>query len=278
MLCHFNIQIVLFALYIQSGLSLPFEPPFGILVARQPLQANTVLEPLNATTQPWKRADGGFPCFVRNFLCCWTCCPPDSPPPRPIELRPNPSTNNPAWTCTGEVPSLDELRYHAIRLRDIEVKTSIFYTKLVKGRAVEAAACWFDEYEEGVKRGDMAHFNNILDDDYYFAVASAIKKMPNADRNIDRFQKLLSQAFAETSSGRVFVFMPSDSDVAGSAYDDMNVWKNWEYPALTRNVRVEEIRRVDPRVDQQSQQAWRKGDGPSEREPTGTNWPPGLAD
>jgi len=51
-----------------------------------------------------------------------------------------------------------------------------------------------------------AMFDNIVDERWLTAEGVALR----TPGNIDAFQKLLSQALAEVSAGRMYIFMPSD--------------------------------------------------------------------
>ncbi|KAF4555651.1 Hypothetical protein D9617_2g056140 [Elsinoe fawcettii] len=275
-------RLLALLLLVITALALPLEPsplasqPFGVTTYHYTKSVQDTGEARNSqnlTHEPWKRADGGFRCFVANYLCCWTCCPPSTPAPQPS--TPGEPQSDPAWTCTGEVPTLDEMKFHAVRLGLVQSKTSVFYTDMGGDGAIKQAKCWFSEHDEGIAPTDIAHFNNVFNDYYFMKVGSAIAKKQGW-LGTTRFQKLMSQAFAEMSSGKVFVFMPQGKDHTGADYDEKNTWKNWEYPALTRNEKVIEIRRVDPRVDVRSEQVWQKANGPSSREPLGRNWPVGI--
>ncbi len=60
----------------------------------------------------------------------------------------------------------------------------------------------------------------------------------------DPFLKNLAQAFAETSKGDVYVFIPQGR-LPGNQWDMASAWGGWEYPALIANDDVSRILRVD---------------------------------
>lgn len=60
----------------------------------------------------------------------------------------------------------------------------------------------------------------------------------------DPFLKNLAQAFAETSKGDVYVFIPN-GQLPGNQWNQDSAWGGWEYPALTANTDVQRILRVD---------------------------------
>ena len=96
----------------------------------------------------------------------------------------------------------------------------------------------------------------------------------------DPFLKNLSQAFAETSKGDVYVFIPQ-GQLPGNQWDLSSAWGGWEYPALTANADVERILRVDLDVSDYDNPTgtpvviWdrAKGDGKANYEPKGIRGP-----
>lgn len=167
------------------------------------------------------------------------------------------------------------------------------------------AKCWSKTHQEvGVSVGEnegedeeedgFTYFANAMDEKYFDAAANAMEQKlgplgpVERHRNAERFQKLFSQALAASSVGTVYVMLPWWVDPTDAWFLVDNTWRQWEYPALTRNSRVTSIMRVDPRDDDQRRdekgvvqdggpiEIWRKGNPPSPKEPRGTNWPTEL--
>lgn len=101
----------------------------------------------------------------------------------------------------------------------------------------------------------------------------------------DPFLKNLAQAFAETSKGDVYVFIPQGR-LPGNQWDMDSAWGGWEYPALTANEEVSRILRVDldvtdpndPKGTPQVIFDRSKGDGAANYSPKGTRGPSLPAD
>ena len=140
--------------------------------------------------------------------------------------------------------------------------------------SIEQAKCWFKSHLiEQVDPDSIAYFNNIISQLYLDTVGSAILAN-RGNQELDRFQKLLCQAYAEQASGRVWVFMPNTVEPpSGINLRPKVAWRTWEYPALTRNPAVTDIVKVDPNNDNQPTVIWTQGDPPSPLAPAGTNWP-----
>lgn len=135
---------------------------------------------------------------------------------------------------------------------------------------------------------DTVSWANICDGDWRFAVQKAIVepfKLPGMSSDelfalsdkADPFLKNLSQAFAETSKGDVYVFIPQ-GQLPGNQWNMDSAWGGWEYPALTANTEVDRILRVDLDVTDPNNPTgtpeviWdrSKGDGKADYEPKGT--------
>lgn len=100
------------------------------------------------------------------------------------------------------------------------------------------------------------------------------------------FLKHLAQAFAETSKGDVYVFIPQ-GQLPNNAWNKDSAWGGWEYPALTNNQKVTRIFRVDLNVSDPNNSTgtpeviWNRGrgNGKAEYDPKsvrGTSLPDGL--
>lgn len=213
----------------------------------------------------WERANT---CFATAMDCCYNCCP---------QLA--------TWLCSGEVPGVDEL-VDVINSRiTLAGKVSMFYTGLNRVRSSAGAGLdWLRNHPQETDSCDIVYYRTLEEipaiDAYGNAINKKYKDKPTrAGIYHQRYQKLLSQAFAATAAGRVYVFMPASVASDGAGESDENTWRNWEYPALTRNPLVNRITRVDPTTDVPAQDIWVKGvNGPSQMEPRGTNWPYGLSD
>lgn len=110
---------------------------------------------------------------------------------------------------------------------------------------------------------------------------------------IDVMQTRMSQAFAQAAIGDVYWFTENghkqtrESQYHASLIITWSLsnqtfvatWYGWEYPALTRNSKVTNIYRVDPTDDDfVPVRIWKKGNGPTSREPRGDEEPlqPGV--
>jgi hypothetical protein len=94
---------------------------------------------------------------------------------------------------------------------------------------------------------------------------------------LDTFQKLLCQAYAEETAGDVYVFAPAAQDLttASVKVTESVAWYGWEWPALTRNSKVDTIYRVDPTNTQNDREVlWTQGDAPSTQTPLGVRKAP----
>ncbi|KAI9674942.1 MAG: hypothetical protein M1822_009004 [Bathelium mastoideum] len=185
--------------------------------------------------------------------------------------------SGPQYVCNGDVPSENELRQQIQNHGNVGTKTSVFYTNLKGASALNQITCWFNKYPNQNPTNGIVAFNKIVDPAYEQAVGQAMVQAGNQDK-IGRYQKLISQIFAEESSGDAFIFAPSGIDL--TTLGDRNTWQNWEYPALTRNSNINRILRVDPtqttNVNPTISTIWLKGDPVSPQEPLGTNWPQGI--
>lgn len=136
---------------------------------------------------------------------------------------------------------------------------------------------WLSCHTDEVAADNWVMFDNVVDPDWLDTKGKAIllRSGPGA---LDTFQKLVSQAFAEQSAGRAYIFTPNDVDpLTIPPSGGPTAWRRWEYPALTRNPRITEIISIDPRPQVQSDPAlvrrviWTPANGPSPNPPLGTN-------
>jgi hypothetical protein len=170
----------------------------------------------------------------------------------------------PIQVCST-VPTVAQLVTTLTTLKVVSNKDSIFYSGLGGGSAQTTAKNW---YKKNVKGGRGAvSFSDISAGDWYLDQIQALGG-PNA-AGVDSFQKRLSQAFAEVSSGRVYFFTTHGTD--GTTMSTSSAWGGWEYPALTRNSQVTDIFQVDPSMTPTDAGAviWTKSHGPSSQAPLG---------
>lgn len=102
---------------------------------------------------------------------------------------------------------------------------------------------------------DTVSWTGLCDGEWRIAVQKAIvapfmlpgmssDEIFELNAKADPFLKNLSQAFAETSKGDVYVFIP-EGQLAGNQWNMDSAWGGWEYPALIANDDVSRILRVD---------------------------------
>ena len=192
-----------------------------------------------------------------------------------------------AWWCNAVLPGVDSCT-EAIQKKGVVGRfPSMFYTSwggIGDGTfGVEGTKLWASQNI----CGRVVDFDGITVSTYHYVVESAVLKSFGKDglnlsadeqkEILDPFLKNLSQAFAEQSAGEAYVFVPKGVD-----FQPDSAWTGWEYPALTRNDKIDKIWKIeldhsDPAQFQPGGKPqgvktllWKKGDAPSAIEPKGT--------
>ncbi|KAJ2992586.1 hypothetical protein NUW58_g828 [Xylaria curta] len=167
-----------------------------------------------------------------------------------------------------DIPSVTSIQAEIKKHGRVGKDASLFYTSLSGGGAIPKITAWYDRNVRRITGRAGVAFDNILPAKYSEDVA---KKLMKASL-IDKFQKRVSQAFANESTGLVYVFYPKMKEDPVKACDNpgqglnppggFSTWCGQEFPALTRNPKVDAIYQVDPDSKQTSGLViWKKGDG-----------------
>ena len=192
------------------------------------------------------------------------------------------------WWCNAVLPGVDSC-VQAIQKKGVVGRfPSMFYTSwggIGDGSlGVEGTKLWASQNI----CGRVVDFDGITLGPYQYVVESALLKpfgkdglnLPEEEQKqiVDPFLKNLSQAFAEQSAGEAYVFVPKGVD-----FQPDSAWTGWEYPALTRNDKIDKIWKVELDHSDESQfmprngrpqgvqtLLWTKGDAASAIEPKGT--------
>ena len=191
------------------------------------------------------------------------------------------------WWCNAVVPGVDAC-IQAIQKKGVVGKyPSLFYTSwsnIGLGKiGYQGAGAW-------AKKnicGRFVDFGAATTSGYQISVETALLRpfgpagLDLEDEDLEKirdpFLKNLSQAFAEQSTGDAYVVVPQGVD-----FHPDSAWTGWEYPALTRNVNINIIWKVELDYSDQSlfvtvgagppgvkTLLWQKGDPPSAIEPKG---------
>ena len=152
----------------------------------------------------------------------------------------------------------------------------------------------FDEPEAAKKQGEwkFAMWVRLVDpswivevsDDYQGYMEDNGFTQARMDYYSDYFQKNMAQAFGEEAHGDAYLLVDDDVYPNGD-WNTASTWggkvptprpklmltyAGWEYPALTRNDKVDNIYRVDPSASIGCASIiWSRGDGESTQEPKG---------
>ncbi|KAF1938767.1 hypothetical protein EJ02DRAFT_514295 [Clathrospora elynae] len=165
-------------------------------------------------------------------------------------------------TCDGSIPPASEIVAQLQRKGFVGTKVSAFYTRLEGRSAISLSKCWVNTHPAEIPNPPGAvFFDEIVKTDWEDSVGAAMSLSPGGTSKITSYQKLLSQIFAEQSSGTAWIFAPAALNFDG--LDDRNTWKNWEFPALTQNVNIVDVRRTDPNDSSDPPSVttiWRQGD------------------
>lgn len=173
------------------------------------------------------------------------------------------------WDCSSETPSVAECKSQVQSFGQVGKKRSVFYTGFAGGNAISKCKGYFECRRR--QFGKVVLWDGIVNNGWLDAQALAIAQgNPTIDpaRVGDPFLKRLSQAFAEASTGDVYLCTPDDN-APDNNFGDQTAWGGWEYPALTRNPDVTTIYRVDPDGEEGLRVIWRQGDPPSPKDPRG---------
>ena len=191
------------------------------------------------------------------------------------------------WWCNAVLPGVDACIQEIQKKGVVGRFPSMFYTSwggIGDGSlGVEGTKLWASQNI----CGRVVDFDGITVGVYQYIVESAVLKpfgkdglnLPADEQKeiLDPFLKNLSQAFAEQSAGEAYVFVPKGVD-----FQPDSAWTGWEYPALTRNDKIDKIWKVELDHSDPSQFVpggrpqggktllWSKGDAPSAIEPKGT--------
>jgi hypothetical protein len=173
-------------------------------------------------------------------------------------------SGNDTYQCSSETPTLAEciskIRAHG----QVGSKLSVFYTSLGGAQGLLKCKQYF---ECNPQIGPVALFDNIVDSNWFQAQSRAIAQANPDPMALKPFIRRISRAFAEVSAGDAYLCTP-ENYCPNNDFDQDKVWGGWEYPALTRNVRVTRIIRVDPSTSVTSQ-IWTSGDPPTPNAPRG---------
>jgi hypothetical protein len=177
----------------------------------------------------------------------------------------------------AEVPEVSDLVTKIKCYGNVGNKDSIFYSGFGGGGAIASSLSWYEcnrPISSGY-RGPVA-FDTVVDNTWYLNQGKALINIPGATT---QFQRRLSQAFAEASTGTVYFFCPMGKDgrsstdfpIPSAEGFDGTTWMGYEFPALTRNSAVTEIWQVDPTANpvDPGHVIWTQGDPPSANEPLG---------
>lgn len=171
------------------------------------------------------------------------------------------------WSCSSDTPPVSECVSRIQSWGNVGSRTSVFYTGLGGAQGLTQCKQYF---ACNPQIGPTVLWDDIVDPDWMVAQAQAIVKAnPGSNPNsiTDPFQKRMSQAFGEASSGDAYVCTP-ESNAPQNDFDQNLAWGGWEYPALTRNSRVTRVFRVDPNTNVLAL-IWTQGDPPTPNAPRG---------
>jgi hypothetical protein len=123
-------------------------------------------------------------------------------------------------TCDGSIPSKEEMAAQIQRKGLVGTMPSAFYTGFGGGGAQKTSQEWIAEHTDAFGNPEGVFWDDIVNDDWYLKVGEALMSKPD---DTDKFQKLLSQVFAEQSSGTAWIFAPADLDF-NTLDDTKNAW------------------------------------------------------
>ena len=192
----------------------------------------------------------------RSLLEKRGCIP--SKPKKPTTPNPggNPEPRVPQ-VCNPIIPGVDECNGKVLDKGNVGHKTSLFYTGWNDVPAGTGGAFTRKYAAKYMCNTPTVDWTGIVDPEWRVDVEKAIVQPFKKDgmtqdelfelhEKADPFLKNLSQAFAEKSSGDVYVFIPkSNTKLNDNKWDMNSAWGGWEYPALTINTDVNRIFRVD---------------------------------
>jgi len=164
-------------------------------------------------------------------------------------------------TVCPTIPTLDQLVKNLNTLGVVKNKDSLFYSGLGDIAIIEKAAkTWYTSHVKG-GRGAVA-FGDIMATSWYINQAYVLSQ-----DDINPFQKRLSRAYAQVSTGNAYVFLTRGTNGATTSLS--TTWGGWEYPALTRNKAIKSITQADPdsSLADPGTVIWTPKTGPSPNEP-----------
>ncbi|RAK79653.1 uncharacterized protein BO72DRAFT_33895 [Aspergillus fijiensis CBS 313.89] len=195
-----------------------------------------------------------------------------------IPSKPSKPASNPPKTNTYTF-SMDTLN-QAISSQStypLDSNTCLFYLGLGGATGQTLAQDWWTQNKPASAASQMSIvWGNVLEQYYHSAMLSAnlVETLPdpaNPAQQINAqtvWASLLSQAMGESCTGTVYFFTPEANDGTNPV---TNVWNVYEYPALTRNSKVQQIIKVDPNTNKQ-EVMWTKGDAVYGPVPPGTGY------
>ena len=255
-------------------------------------------ETWDRSTLPLKRSELDERKLLLNKRGCDSSkpvAPSDAGIPAPEAGSPPPEAAS--LICNPVIPGVDECKEQIVAHGNVGRKTSLFYTGWGANGAPGAGGIMTRKYAAKYMCGkDTVSWVGLCDYTWRSDVQKAIVapfKLPRMSKDeifalnvkADPFLKNLAQAFAETSKGDVYVFIPKGR-LPGNKWDMDSAWGGWEYPALTANEEVSRILRVDldladhndPKGTPQVIFDRSKGDGQANYSPKGTRGPSLPAD
>jgi len=194
----------------------------------------------------------------------------------------------PESECDGNVPGIDGnlpgIDQGVLKMREWGKQSSpnVFWS----GRAVsgDAAQEWGLGHEGGTFKfqmirdleADEAHESQVWWKNKYRAIMwKGATELPTPD--IHYWTRILdyeiSQAYAETTMGVVFLVIDDDDVSDNKSWDTDYCWGGYEWPALTRNPKITHIFRVSPKAGAKPRLIWTPADGPQGAEPKGAREP-----
>lgn len=168
------------------------------------------------------------------------------------------------YTCSPNPPTVQECLAQVQSHGRVGSQISVFFTGLGSGAgAIKLCKSWFQCH---LSAQPAVIWDDIVDNQWLNAQGLAIMQS-GLQSNLDVFQKRLSQAFAEASAGDAYLCTP-ETNAPADDFVLTTAWGGWEYPALTRNSKVNRVIRVDPNTSNQ-RTIWTHGDAPTANAPAG---------
>jgi hypothetical protein len=158
----------------------------------------------------------------------------------------------------------------------------LFYLGLGGAKGQELGRRWYCQ-ERSFGRGAVAwdtalpeQFHSDMFSTYFPKQGPKIGDPSQQDNLFGISATLLSQAMGENCNGNVYFFTPTANDGTDPI---VNVWYQFEYPALTRNPAVQSILKIDPSIKDddgnfadEGTVIWTPAHGPSSNAPLGDGY------